>query len=261
MNIILGQIDVAWEDRQTNFARLSALLANQPPRPQSLLVLPEMFSVGFSMNLAATAEEAPQPTRTFLIELAAKYAIYVIGGIVSRAIDGRGLNQAVVISPTGAEITRYTKIHPFSFANENVHFDGGTEIVTFSTEEFTVAPFICYDLRFPEVFRHAVRAGANVLVVIANWPTKRSDHWLALLQARAIENLAYVIGVNRVGTGLDTEYSGRSLVIDPHGKILLDAGGTEKLAEIEIDPKELTQYRKSFPALQDIRPGYLGLAK
>jgi predicted amidohydrolase len=115
-----------------------------------------------------------------------------------------------------------------------------------------VAPFVCYDLRFPEVFRSAVRKGAQVMAVIANWPAKRVEHWVTLLKARAIENQAYVIGVNRVGTDPKLTYPGRSLIVDPHGNVLADGGDKEAVIRAEIDAGVVDAWRRDFPALRDM---------
>jgi predicted amidohydrolase len=121
-----------------------------------------------------------------------------------------------------------------------------------------VSPFICYDLRFPEIFRISTRGGAEILVVIANWPQAREMHWLALLRARAIENQCYVAGVNRVGRDPNVEYSGRSVIIDPRGEIMADAGNKQLIISTEFDLSALRDYRRQFPALTDIRPEFLG---
>src|SRR5690606_6307419 len=116
-----------------------------------------------------------------------------------------------------------------------------------------VSPLICYDLRFPEAFRLATKQGAEMFVVIANWPTARVEHWLTLLKARAIENQAYVIGCNRVGRDPKVVYPGRSVIIDPRGNVLADAGGDPGVISSSIDAAALREYRKTFPALNDIR--------
>jgi len=166
---------------------------------------------------------------------------------------GRGLNQAVIYKPTGRELARYSKLHPFSYAGETDHYAPGTGIETFACNAFKVAPFICYDLRFPEAFRAATRHGVQLLVVIANWPAARKDHWTSLLKARAIENQSFVIGVNRCGTDPNHAYSGGSQVIDPRGEILENAGSTEGWIEAELDFQKLMDYRNEFPALKDMR--------
>ena len=184
MQVVAVQPDVAWEDKPANFARVRALLAETTIEPGALIVLPEMFATGFSMNVAGIVEGEDGPTHQFLAQLARDHKATVVGGVVTQAADGRGLNQAVVFNPQGQLLTRYSKIHPFSFAGETNHYAGGSEIVTFSWQGLVVAPFVCYDLRFPEIFRHAVRQGAELLVVIANWPQPRDSHWQALLPAR-----------------------------------------------------------------------------
>ncbi|HKG80277.1 MAG TPA: nitrilase-related carbon-nitrogen hydrolase, partial [Pyrinomonadaceae bacterium] len=123
--------------------------------------------------------------------------------------------------------------------------------------EFTVSPFICYDLRFPEIFRAAVFQGAQLFVVIANWPASRVRHWITLLKARAIENQAYVMGVNRCGNDPKLSYSGHSMIIDPRGEVLADASEVEGVISAEIDAEALAQYRREFPFLNDIHHEYV----
>jgi predicted amidohydrolase len=175
----------------------------------------------------------------------------VIGGVVSASTVEKGRNEAVAFSSEGSLLVRYQKIHPFSLGGEADVHEAGTEVHTFKWGLFTVAPFICYDLRFPECFREAARAGANLFVVIALWPMKRQQHWLTLLQARAIENQAYVIGVNRVGVEPRYTYSGRSVVVDPHGIIVADAGEHEGVLTSAIHFDVVKSWRQEFPALRD----------
>jgi len=136
-------------------------------------------------------------------------------------------------------------------------YEAGASVVTFPWQGFSVAPFVCYDLRFPEVFRRAVRRGAELLVVIANWPHAREAHWLALLAARAIENQAYVVGVNRAGSDPHARYGGRSQIIGPRGEILAAAGADEQLLGAEIERAPLIAYRSEFPALGDMRKDFI----
>ena len=251
MKIAAVQLDIAWEDKAANFARVRALLAAAPPEPDSLIVLPEMFACGFSMNLAVTRQDAAREDETFLAGLAREHRAFVLGGVVSPTAGEMGCNDAVVFSPAGTLLARYTKIHPFSLGGEAQGHAAGAEIVTFECGGFTVAPFVCYDLRFPEIFRVAAHQGANLFVVIALWPAKRQQHWLTLLQARAIENQAYVIGVNRVGTDPQFAYAGRSAVVDPHGVIIADAGEQERVLSAALDPGTVHAWRRDFPALRD----------
>ena len=251
MNTHLVQIDSIWEDRPANHAKARKLIAVANPQPGSLIILPEMFSTGFSMNLPVTAEEEGGATEQFLREIAAEYQSCVIGGLVTPAAGGRGMNQALAIAPDGEILARYTKNHPFSMGGEEKVHVAGTSVSLFEWQGLKIAPLICYDLRFPELAREAVRAGAEVLIYIAAWPVKRIQHWITLLQARAIENLCYVIGVNRCGTDPQFTYSGRSLVVDPHGIIITDAAEQERVVSAQLDPKVARDWRSQFPALKD----------
>jgi predicted amidohydrolase len=252
MNAIAVQLDIAWEDKPANFTKVRRLLDAAKPAAGSLIVLPEMFATGFSMNVAGVHEGAERPAEQFLGELARSYRCAVIGGVVSRGADGKGLNQALVLGPEGKTLARYSKIQPFNLGDEGKHYSAGGEVVLFEWQGLRVAPFVCYDLRFPEVFRSAVRKGAQVMVVIANWPDKRVEHWTTLLAARAIENQAYVIGVNRAGVDPKLTYPGRSLIIDPHGKVLADAGQKEGVIQTNLDVEVVESWRRNFPALTDM---------
>ena len=258
MHVVACQWDLAWEDKPANFERVRMLLGQSPIAPGSVIVLPEMFATGFSMNVAAIAEEPLGATATFLSALASERSSYVIGGIVSRGTDGWGRNEALVVSPDGKPIARYHKLHPFSLGGESRHYAAGEGLTLFDFGPLRVAVFICYDLRFPEVFRLATRQGAQAFVVIANWPVAREHHWTTLLQARAIENQAYVIGVNRIGSDPHLAYGGRSLIIDPRGQVVSDGGNGEGTIEATLDLPALLEYRRQFPAIADLRPEFLG---
>lgn len=254
MQIVCCQFDIAWENKAANFRKVRHLLAGVNVRPGALIVLPEMFATGYSLDVDVVAESgADRPTEQFLAELARQQQAWIVGGLVTRDAAGKGRNEALVVAPDGREAARYCKLHPFSLAGEHENFAPGQGVVLFSSGGFTAAPFVCYDLRFPEIFRAAVGHGADLAIVIANWPATREAHWLTLLAARAIENQAYVVGVNRCGRDPQQIYSGRSLVFDPHGTILADAGNAEGVIDIEIDPRTVAEARRQFPALRDRR--------
>ncbi|HSI11662.1 MAG TPA: carbon-nitrogen family hydrolase [Chthoniobacter sp.] len=250
-NVYAVQLDIVWEDKAANFRKVEEMVAAAAPAAGSLVVLPEMFACGFSMNLVITRQHADREDETFLAGLAQKHGVFVAAGVVSAGAAEMGRNEAVVFSPEGKLLARYAKIHPFSLGGEAQGHERGTEIVTFPWGGFVVAPFVCYDLRFPEIFRAAARKGADLLVVMALWPVKRQQHWLTLLQARAIENQAYVVGVNRVGGEPELLYAGRSVVIDPHGVSIADAGEREHILSALIEPEIVTAWRRDFPALRD----------
>jgi predicted amidohydrolase len=256
MQVIGLQIDSVWENKAANHDKVLSLLDKAKPQAGALVVLPEMFASGFSMNVAAIHDESRE-TQGFLARVAAERKIYLMGGVVMKDKSGHGRNEAVVYSPEGGEVARYCKLQPFTLGGEMEYYAPGERVCLFKCQEFTVAPFICYDLRFPEVFRAATVRGANLIVVIASWPAVRDDHWGALLKARAIENLAYVVGVNRCGNDPKLYHSGRSHIYDPHGRALADAGSEEGWIEARLELQPLLDWRRSFPALSDIRQDFV----
>ena len=251
MNVFAVQLDSVWENPRANFEKVARLLAASPPAAGSLIVLPEMFSTGFSLDLAKTMQSSAGEAEDFLRGLARRHSGTVLGGVVNPSGNGRGRNEAVAFATDGRLLARYVKQHPFSGAGEDTVHDAGCEPVLFSWSGFIVAPFVCYDLRFPELFRAAAQRGAELLVVIAAWPVKRIEHWLTLLRARAIENQAWVVGVNRCGREPHFIYNGRSVVVDPHGAIVADAGEVEKVLAASVDAEAVRAWRAEFPALRD----------
>jgi predicted amidohydrolase len=256
MNLACCQLDIAWEDKAANYRRAEDLVGAADLAPGTLLLLPEMFATGFTMNAGQVAEPPDGPTARFAAALARRHAIYVVAGAVVRGQgEDRPRNEALAFDPAGQTLGRYAKIHLFSFAGEDRHYAPGNGLLRFAWEGTTVALSICYDLRFPELYRAAALSGAEVLAVIACWPAAREEHWLALLRARAIENQCYVAAVNRVGrepSGL--AYSGRSLIIGPRGNLLGDAANAETVIQAPADLDALRRYRREFPALDDARP-------
>ncbi len=245
------QLDSVWENKAANFAKVRSLLGAAPPAPGSLIVLSEMFATGFSCQISITAEAEGAETESFLQSLALEFQCCVIGGVVTTNTTGKARNQALAISSSGEVLARYTKMQPFSLGGESAVHERGSKPVVFEWGGVKIAPLICYDLRFPEPAREAVRQGAEVLIYIAAWPVKRIQHWITLLQARAIENQAYVIGVNRCGQEPQFSYNGRSLVVDPHGIIIADAGEREQVLHSNLDPQVMHDWRAMFPALRD----------
>ncbi|MBI1765573.1 MAG: carbon-nitrogen family hydrolase [Acidobacteria bacterium] len=253
MNVFAVQLDIVWEDKAANHQKVRQLLDQTPPAPGSLVVLPEMFATGFSMRAAVISDTASQETQQFLAETAKAFGVYLAGGVVTTGKSGQGRNECVVYDPVGQEIARYCKRHPFTYGGESDHYEPGEEVCLFAWEGFKVAPFICYDLRFPESFRAAVKQGANLILVMANWPVTRIMHWEVLLQARAIENQAYVLGVNRTGQDPTLSYSGSSRIISPRGDLLVTATASEGVIQTEVSLADLERYRRDLPFLADMR--------
>src|SRR6266498_1038368 len=253
MTLYCCQLDLAWENKQSNFAKARSLLTAAKPGRGSLVLLPELFATGFTMNAAPFAEKPGGETEQFLAGLARELGVFTIGGVLGAGAQGRGRNLSVVFSPEGREIARYAKIQTFTISGETAAYEAGSEPVIFTWAGFAVAPFICYDLRFPEHFRAATRRGAQIIAVISSWPVARIEHWVALLRARAIENQAYVAGCNRCGKDPKLNYNGRSLIVSPKGDILADAGDGEKVISADVDLAVLLAYRKELPFLADMR--------
>ena len=253
MQVIGLQIDSVWENKAASHDKVLSLLDKAKPQSGALVVLPEMFATGFSMNVSAIHDEE-RVTQDFLSKLAAERKIHLLGGVVMLdRTTGRGRNEAVLYSSEGRELARYCKLQPFTLGGESDHYVPGDRICISEVGEFKMATFICYDLRFPEHFRAAATQGANLIVVIASWPNTRIDHWVTLLKARAIENQAYVVGVNRCGNDPKHYHSGRSFMYDPHGNAMADAGSEEGWIDAQIELEPLLDWRRSFPALIDMR--------
>jgi predicted amidohydrolase len=254
VNVIALQLDIAWENKSRNFEKVGKLLAQAAPVKNSLVVLPEMFATGFSMNTDAIAEDYGGETEQFLAQTAREHGVCLVAGAAMRGRDGRVRNKALTFSAGGELLAFYAKMFPFTPGGESEHYAAGDHPVAFSHGDCTISTFICYDLRFPEIFRQAAAVHRpELFAVIASWPIKRIHHWIRLLQARAIENQAYVIGVNRVGTDPYYHYNGHSLIIDPHGEILADAGESEGVIGVRLDIAALRKYREGLPFLADMR--------
>jgi len=254
VKVIGLQYDIAWENKLPNFERVRRLLLRAAPESNSLVVLPEMFATGFSMNAAVIAEPGGGETEQFLAQLARECAVTIIAGVAVRGKDGQARNKALVFSPAGDLICFYAKQRPFTPGAENQHYVAGEKCASFQWQNCRVSPFICYDLRFPELFRAAAaQHRPELFAVIANFPAKRISHWVQLLRARAIENQAYVIGVNRIGDDPFYNYGGRSLIVDPLGEILADAGESEGIVGGVLDLENLAKYRNGLPFLNDLK--------
>jgi omega-amidase len=270
MRAHLVQFDIAWQDKQANYDKVERLIGRADPDEGDLVILPEMFDTGFSMDTAATADMNGE-TLKYLMQLADDLGVWVQGGRTVRActkMDCKAQNRAVVARPGGRLVLEYAKIHPFTFGREPEHFEGGREVVTYVWGEaapdastphstphaaLTICPAICYDLRFPELFRIGLSKGAQAYAIGANWPEPRQAHWRALLIARAIENQAFVFGVNRTGADPSLAYIGGSIAIGPRGDILGELGPEEAVLSVDVDPNEVRRWREKFPVWKDAR--------
>ncbi len=246
------QHDIVWEDRDANFARLAPLIAGAAGLGAGLVLLTETFSTGFSMS-PGIGEPEDGPSAQFLRARAAEHGVWV-GGSCPEIADGEDLpyNSFVLAGPDGTT-HRYRKLHPFTHAGEHERFRAGDGPLTVRIDGLRVTPFVCYDLRFADVFWRAAPS-TDVYLVPANWPSPRREHWRTLLRARAIENQAYVVGVNRVGTAGDgTEHAGDSRIVSPTGELLATAAGVETVLVADVDAAEVAATRDRFRFLPDRR--------
>jgi len=249
------QHDIIWEDAAATHAHVAPLIGDAAAGGARLIVLSEMFATGFSMHPERIAEPEGGPSEQFLLAQAAQHDAYLIASIAQQGQDGRYRNNAVVAAPDGT-VHRYAKIHPFSYAREHEHYAAGTDFVTVEVDGLRTSLFVCYDLRFADEFWARAR-DTDLYVVPANWPEPRREHWRALLRARAIENQAYVVGVNRVGVEPrrnGASYVGDSAIIDPLGAVLAEpVPGSEQVITAEVDAGTVEQVRQRFPFIADRR--------
>jgi len=250
------QLDLAWEDRDANFAKIIPKIQAAAACGARLVVLPEMFGCGFSMDVARIAEPWDGPSVSFLREQAVAHRLWIGGSVPERerggATEVKPANTFIVAGPAG-ELHRYRKRHPFTFAQEHLHYEAGRELVTIEIDGLRATLFVCYDLRFANDFWDTAEK-TDAYIVVANWPRKRRHHWSALLLARAIENQAYVVGINRVGSGGGLDYAGDSAIIDPWGEVLVEATSAETMLLAELDPRVVADARRTFPVLRDRHP-------
>jgi predicted amidohydrolase len=246
------QMDIAWEHIAENFRRAEAFATDAANEGARLVVLPEMFATGFSMNAQLVSGFADE-TRSFLSDLSGRLGTFVLAGFAEPG-DPMPANAASIFDPSGREILKYKKMHPFSLAGEEEHFQAGGSVETVEVEDVRVTPLICYDLRFPEPFR-AAAVNTDLFCVVANWPRQRRYHWSTLLKARAIENQAFVLGVNRAGIGDGLEYTGDSALLDPMGEELATVEpGLAGCFIGEVKAENVARIRKQFSFLRDRRP-------
>ncbi len=248
LKLSIIQSDLAWEDPAANLHRFEKVIGT-PPLGSDLIVLPEMFSTGFSMNAKSLAQKMTGPAVCWMQQMAIDLKRHIAGSMIISE-NNHYYNRLVWAAPDQSLLT-YDKKHLFRYAGENRVFTPGKHHLTVTLKQWRVRPFICYDLRFP-IWTRNLNNSYDVAVFVANWPAKRSTHWRSLLVARAIENQCYVIGVNRVGQdGNQLTYSGDSMVIGPEGEVMADAENKPALINVTLSAESLAAYRSDFPAWRD----------
>ncbi|WP_321492187.1 amidohydrolase [uncultured Desulfobacter sp.] len=248
LKVTLVQADPFWEDSDANLELFDRTL-DRLGEPTHLVVLPEMFTSGFTMNAGAVAQSMDGPAIAWMKKKSHAMNADITGSLVIGE-SGRYHNRLVWVKPTG-ELFAYDKKHLFRYAGEEKIFTPGEKPITVELHGWRIRPFICYDLRFP-IWTRNVNLTYHVALFTANWPARRATHWKALLAARAIENQAYVIGVNRVGIdGNGLHYTGDSRIIDPLGTVVFQHSESPVTYTAELSIQELESYWASFPAWMD----------
>ncbi|MCC3376466.1 carbon-nitrogen family hydrolase [Cohnella sp. REN36] len=260
MRIALIQMDIEVGRVEANFARLASLLreaAAASPKPD-VIVAPEMWNTGYALTEIRTlADPDGERTRAEISAFAREHRVNVIAGSIAERRSDRGgdvTNTVYGFDREGREIVEYAKIHLFQLMDEHLHLAAGDKPGRFALEEVPAGVMICYDIRFPELARKLALDGAKVLFVPAEWPHPRLHHWRTLLQARAIENQMYIIACNRSGTSGETRFFGHSMVIDPWGEVIAEAGEEADILYADIDLALADEVRGRIPVFADRRP-------
>ncbi len=245
LSVSLVQTDLYWENPVANLAMLEEKISALSNKTD-LIVLPEMFNSGFSMNYA---EPVNFNTHKWMLQMASRHQT-TLAGSVATSDGGKFYNRLLWAGPSGS-VHYYDKKHLFRYGGEDSRFSPGQHKLITSVGDFKVMPLICYDLRFP-VWSRNTKNAYDLLIYVASWPEVRIEAWKALLKARAIENQCFVVGVNRIGTdGNGLKYNGQSAVIDFTGKLLYDCGDQEDISTVSLDIEALSAFRSRFPFHED----------
>jgi predicted amidohydrolase len=258
VKVALVQHDVAFEDPSWTCGHLAPLVEGAAREGAQLVVLTEMFATGFSMSPERVAEPATGGVGArFLLDMAAGTGAAVCGSLPVRDDpSSQPVNRFLCAFPDGTTVG-YDKVHPFSYGGEDKHYAAGSSVSTFQWERTALTPFVCYDLRFADLF-WPVATSTDCYLVVANWPSPRQSHFRALAVARAIENQAYVLATNRVGTGGGLHYGGGTIAVGPFGEVLAEAGDGEETLHVEVSPDRVREVREAYPFLRDRRPFSVG---
>ncbi len=249
MRVCLAQYDIVWEDKSANMQRCEAFFERAAEQGAEFIVFPEMTLTGFSMN-TTLAEPSDGITCRFFGEMVRRFGVACVFGYAERCGD-KLYNRLAFADKSGQIASGYAKLHPFTIGGEG-RFTGGNELVSFSFGGMEIGLTICYDLRFPEIYTELSKR-SHAVIVSANFPFSRREHWLTLLRARAIEDQCYIIGCNRTGSGGGIEYGGDSVVYAPDGTELCRSGCEEQLLFADIDAEAVVKQRTAFPVKNDRR--------
>ena len=250
MRLGLAQMDIVWEESSANMDKCQHFINLAAHNKVEFILFPEMVLTGFTMNIDKLILQEEEIINWFK-DKAIKNNINIGFGYAIKE-GTKGSNKFAIVSKDGVLLANYSKIHPFSYGGEDKKYYAGEEICFCNIQSTKITPFICYDLRFPEIFQIASKT-SKLITVAANWPRSRQDHWLTLLKARAIENQCFIAGINRVGIGDGIEYGGGSVIISPLGEILNEVNNKEELIVKEIDFTLVNELRDFFSLKKDRR--------
>jgi len=254
MKLAIVQMDISFGEPKQNYQAFEKYLEEAVKSEVDVVVFPEMWNTGYALErLSEVADENGNQTKELLSRLAKKHQVNIIGGSVATKKANRFYNTMYVADRQGTIIAEYDKAHLFKLMDEHLFMEQGQSKNVFELDGTPCGGVICYDLRFPEWIRVHTLAGAKVMFIPAEWPKPRIDHWRLLLQARAIENQCYIVAVNRVGTDLNNEFNGHSMVIAPWGEVLLQNQTEEGIYSIELNLQDVEDVRSRIPIYQDRR--------
>ena len=250
LRVALAEYDTGWHQPESSLDRAAVCVQRAASTGARLVVLPEMCTTGFTMEPENWSEPLNGSSFGRLSSMAAAHDVWLMAGVAMRSADGFS-NVAAVFNPEGTVVATYAKQRCFTYAGEDLHYSAGHAPLTIDIDGVQVSPFVCYDLRFPELFR-AVAPCTDLIVVIANWPAARRPHWDALLPARAIENLAYVAGVNRTGFANGIQYDGGSVAYDPWGEPAAQRLAVAAPSVVDVSTAHVASIRAKYRFLDDL---------
>jgi omega-amidase len=259
ITIALAQIALTTGSPAANEATARRLAADAATRGAGLLILPELWHTGYDMERAADyAAALDHGPFGLMADLAREHRSYVVGTALEANPTGAPFNTAALYGPDGRRVGAYRKVHLYPPLGETVHMTPGEDLPVFDLPWGRTALAICYDLRFPEMWRRYTWAGARLVLIPAEWPVPRIEHWRLLLRARAVENQLFVAGCNRAGTDVDGEFGGHAAAVDPWGRVLVEGGSEPGLFVATLDLDEVARCRQLFPFLEDRQPEVYG---
>ncbi|OIK14842.1 carbon-nitrogen hydrolase [Bacillus sp. MUM 116] len=251
------QMDIAFGDPNKNFQTADKLIQQAIAENPDIIVLPELWTTGYDLTrLDEIADKGACESIDFLKNAAKKYKVNFVGGSVANRGENGVKNTLLIINKDGTLVHQYSKLHLFKLMDEHLYLKSGNEKGLFELEERSFAGMICYDIRFPEWIRTHTAQGAEALFVVAEWPAPRLYHWRTLLIARAIENQCFVIACNRAGSDFNNQFAGHSMIIDPWGEIITEAGNDEEILSAEIELDRVNEIRKQIPIFEDRKPEF-----